>query len=385
VNGAPPSLAASADTVATLARRLAERLSRPRAIMEVCGGQTHSILRWGLDQLLPPGLRLIHGPGCPVCVTPAATIDGAIELARTPGVILCTYGDMVRVPGTRPGLDLLAARAAGGEVRLLTSPLDALALARRAPDHQVVFLAVGFETTAPATALLARQTLALGLDNLSLLVAHVRVAPAMAAILADPANQVQGFLAAGHVGAVMGLAELEALVAAWRVPVVVSGFEPLELMAGLVACVRQLEAGRAAVENAYGQVVRPAGNPAAQRQMAEVFAVVDQPWRGLGVLPGGGLALKGAYRRLDARERFGLSPVDGRAPVDANGREAAAVDGPAAEVCISGRILRGLASPTDCPAFGRACTPLHPLGAPMVSSEGACAAYHRYRAPLPRR
>jgi len=371
--------------VQALAAELKAITTRPWTLMEVCGGQTHAIVRWGLDQLLPPGMRLIHGPGCPVCVTPAATIDAALGLARRPEVILCSYGDMLRVPGSTSGDDLLGVRAAGGDVRLLTSPLQAIALARAHPGRQVVFLAVGFETTAPATALLARQALELGLENLSLLVAHVRVAPAMAAILADPANQVQGFLAAGHVGAVMGLAELEALVAAWRVPVVVSGFEPLELMAGLVACVRQLEAGRAAVENAYGQVVRPAGNPAAQRQMAEVFAVVDQPWRGLGVLPGGGLALQGAYRRLDARERFGLSPVDGRAPVDANGREAAAVDGPAAEVCISGRILRGLASPTDCPAFGRACTPLHPLGAPMVSSEGACAAYHRYRAPLPRR
>ncbi len=234
----------------------------------------------------------------------------------------------------------------------------------------MVFLAVGFETTAPATALLARQALALDLANLSLLVAHVRVAPAMAAILADPANQVQGFLAAGHVGAVMGLAELEALVAAHRLPVVVSGFEPRELMAGLVACVRQLEAGRAAVENAYGQVVRPAGNSAAQRQMAEVFAVVDQPWRGLGVLPGSGLALRGPYRQLDARERFALAGA-------ANGSATAAA-GP----CISGLILRGLASPPDCSAFAAGCTPEHPLGAPMVSSEGACAAYFRYRPPV---
>ncbi len=367
--------------VQALAAELKAITSRPWTLMEVCGGQTHAIVRWGLDQLLPPGMRLIHGPGCPVCVTPAATIDAALALARRPGVILCSYGDMLRVPGSASGDDLLGVRAAGGDVRLLTSPLQALALARAQPQRQVVFLAVGFETTAPATALLARQALALGLENLYLLVAHVRVVPAMAAILADPANQVQGFLAAGHVGAVMGLAELEALVAAQRVPVVVSGFEPLELMAGLVACVRQLEAGRAAVENAYGQVVRPAGNPAAQRQMAEVFAVVDQPWRGLGVLPGGGLALRGPYRRLDARERFGLSAVDGRAPVDANGREAAAADGPAAEVCISGRILRGLARPPECPAFGGACTPEHPLGAPMVSSEGACAAYVRYRLP----
>ncbi len=357
--------------VQALAAELAALTTRPWTLMEVCGGQTHAIVRWGLDQLLPPGMRLVHGPGCPVCVTPATTIDAALQLARRPDVILCSYGDMLRVPGSASGADLLGVRAGGGDVRLLTSPLQAIELARAHPARQVVFLAVGFETTAPATALLARQALELDLANLSLLVAHVRVAPAMAAILADPANQVQGFLAAGHVGAVMGLGELEALVAAHRVPVVVSGFEPLELMAGLVACVRQLEAGRAAVENAYGQVVRPAGNPTAQRQMAEVFAVVDQPWRGLGVLPGGGLALRGPYRRLDARGRFGFCPPG--AP--------GAVEPEAAGPCISGRILRGLASPPDCPAFGAACTPLHPLGAPMVSSEGACAAYFRYRPP----
>jgi hydrogenase expression/formation protein HypD len=355
--------------VQALAAELAAITTRPWTLMEVCGGQTHAIVRWGLDQLLPPGMRLIHGPGCPVCVTPAATIDAALRLARRPEVILCSYGDMLRVPGSASGDDLLGVRAAGGDVRLLTSPLQAIALARAHPERQVVFLAVGFETTAPATALLAGQALALALANLSLLVAHVRVVPAMAAVLADPANQVQGFLAAGHVGAVMGLAELEALVAAQGVPVVVSGFEPLELMAGLVACVRQLEAGRAAVENAYGQVVRPAGNPAAQRQLAEVFAVVHQPWRGLGVLPGGGLALRGPYRRLDARERFGITPVES----SATGTE---------DPCISGQILRGLAQPPDCPAFGGACTPEHPLGAPMVSSEGACAAYYRYRPPV---
>jgi len=358
--------------VQALAAELKAITSRPWTLMEVCGGQTHAIVRWGLDQLLPPGMRLIHGPGCPVCVTPAATIDAALALARRPGVILCSYGDMLRVPGSASGDDLLGVRAAGGDVRLLTSPLQALALARAQPQRQVVFLAVGFETTAPATALLARQALALGLENLYLLVAHVRVVPAMAAILADPANQVQGFLAAGHVGAVMGLVELEALVAAQRVPVVVSGFEPLELMAGLVACVRQLEAGRAAVENAYGQVVRPAGNRDAQRQISEVFAVVDQPWRGLGVLPGGGLSLRGPYRRLDARAW--LAREGGVVAVEPDG---GAITNP----CISGRILRGLARPPECPAFGGACTPEHPLGAPMVSSEGACAAYVRYRLP----
>jgi hydrogenase expression/formation protein HypD len=356
--------------VQALAAELAAITTRPWTLMEVCGGQTHAIVRWGLDQLLPPGMRLIHGPGCPVCVTPAATIDAALQLARRPEVILCSYGDMLRVPGSASGDHLLGVRAGGGDVRLLTSPLQAIDLARAEPGRQVVFLAVGFETTAPATALLARQALALDLANLSLLVAHVRVAPAMVAILADPANQVQGFLAAGHVGAVMGLAELEALVAAHRLPVVVSGFEPRELTAGLVACVRQLEAGRAAVENAYGQVVRPAGNSAAQRQMAEVFAVVDQPWRGLGVLPGSGLALRGPYRQLDARERFAL--------VGAANGSATAAAGP----CISGLILRGLASPPDCSAFAAGCTPEHPLGAPMVSSEGACAAYFRYRPPV---
>jgi hydrogenase expression/formation protein HypD len=370
---APFSKPAASAAVEALAAELAAIATRPWTLMEVCGGQTHAIVRWGLDQLLPPGMRLIHGPGCPVCVTPAATIDAALQLARHSDVILCSYGDMLRVPGSASGDDLLGVRAGGGDVRLLTSPLQAIALARRHPERQVVFLAVGFETTAPATALLARQALALGLANLSLLVAHVRVAPAMAAILADPANRVQGFLAAGHVGAVMGLEELQALVAAHRVPVVVTGFEPQDLMAGLLACVRQLEAERAAVENAYGRMVRPEGNRPAQALMAEVFAVVEQPWRGLGVLPAGGLALQGPYRQLDARQRFVLEAGE-----EAVGPAAGAIANP----CISGQILRGLAQPPDCPAFGSACTPEHPLGAPMVSSEGACAAYYRYRPPL---
>ncbi len=371
-----------AASVRDLAGQLASMVTRPWTLMEVCGGQTHAIVRWGLDQLLPQGVRLIHGPGCPVCVTPAATIDAALELARRPEVILCSYGDMLRVPGSRRGADgegaggddLLGVRAAGGDVRLLTSPLQALELARREPGRQVVFLAVGFETTAPATALLARQALLAGVGNLTLLGAHVRVPPAMEAILAAEGNEVEGFLAAGHVAAVMGTAELEQLVARHRVPVVVTGFEPLDLMRGLAACLERLEKGRPEVVNAYGRVVREGGNPAARALLAEVFEVVDRPWRGFGVIPGGGLELRGPYRRLDARRRFGLAipptPAAGAGTPGAPGEEG---------VCIAGEILQGRRTPADCPAFGGACTPEHPLGAPMVSSEGACAAYHRYR------
>jgi len=356
--------------VAELAAALAATASRPWTVMEVCGGQTHAILRWGLDQLLPPGLRLIHGPGCPVCVTPAERIDAALELAARSGVILCSYGDMLRVPGSTMGTDLLGARASGGDVRLLTSPLQAIALARGAPACQVVFLAVGFETTAPATALLLRQARQLGLANLSVLLAHVRVAPAMEALLLDPATQVQGFLAAGHVAAVMGSAELRELVARQRVPVVVTGFEPADVMAGLLQLVQLLEAGTPALANAYGRVVRERGNGAAQALLREVFVVEDRPWRGLGTIAAGGFGLAPAYRGFDAIERFGLAPTqDGRPRPNTP--------------CISGPILQGRAIPPDCPAFGSACTPEQPLGAPMVSSEGACAAYHRYRRQSP--
>ncbi len=356
-----------AGAVAELAAELARLTTRPWTLMEVCGGQTHAIVRWGLDQLLPPGMRLLHGPGCPVCVTPAASLDAALALARRPEVILCSYGDMLRVPGSAAagGEDLLGVRAAGGDVRLLTSPLQALDLARRHPQRQVVFLAVGFETTAPATALLVRQAVALGLSNLTLLLAHVRVVPAMAAILADSEHQVQGFLAAGHVAAVMGTAELQQLVDRWRLPVVVTGFEPLELLRGVWACVRQLEAGEAQLTNAYPAAVRRGGNRDAQELLATVFQPQDQCWRGLGVIAGGGLALRPAYHHLDARQRFGLV-------LDSPGAEAP-------QVCIAGAILRGVARPSACPAFGSSCTPDHPLGAPMVSSEGACAAYYRYR------
>ncbi|MFM7313951.1 MAG: hydrogenase formation protein HypD [Cyanobium sp.] len=395
--GAAGGAAVTAPVVKALALEVAAIVSRPWTLMEVCGGQTHAIVRWGLDQLLPEGLRLLHGPGCPVCVTPAATIEQALQLARLPEVILCSYGDMLRVPGE--GRDsLLAVRAGGGDVRLLTSPLQALTLAGSHPDRQVVFLAVGFETTAPATALLARQVLALGVRNLSVLCAHVRVSPAMEAILAEPDNRVQGFLAAGHVCSVLGTAELEGLVRRRHVPVVVSGFEPSELMRALLACVSQLEAGQARVENAYGAVVRQRGNPEAIRLLEEVFVAGDQPWRGIGVLPAGGLFLRGRYRQLDARRRFGLEPPGARvagdrqacAPCSGGGvfadaqpevldREHAGDRRMPASGCIAGSVLRGQASPLECPAFGTACTPEHPLGAPMVSSEGACAAYLLHR------
>ncbi|MCP9840751.1 hydrogenase formation protein HypD [Synechococcus sp. J7-Johnson] len=350
-------------TVNGLATRLAAITTRPWTLMEVCGGQTHAIVRWGLDQLLPPGLRLIHGPGCPVCVTPAATIDAALQLARRPEVILCSYGDMLRVPGSSSD-DLLGVRAAGGDVRLLTSPLQALELARRHPQRTVVFLAVGFETTAPATALLARQALGSGVRNLLLLTAHVRVPPAMEAILSADGNQVQGFLAAGHVCTVMGTGELNELVQRHRVPVVVTGFEPIDLMRGLLRCVELLEAGQPQLANAYPRVVKPEGNPAARALLEEVFAVVDQPWRGFGMIPGGGLALREAYASLDVRRHVSLG---------------GGTAGDPGNPCISGLILQGRRSPRDCPAFGTSCTPEHPLGAPMVSSEGACAAYHLYR------
>lgn len=337
--------------------------------MEVCGGQTHSILRWGLDQLLPPQLQLIHGPGCPVCVTPAACIDQALQLAARPEVILCSYGDMLRVPGGRPRPqqpgDLLQARAAGADVRLLTTPLQALDLACRHPERQVVFLAVGFETTAPATAVLVEQASRLGLGNLSLLQAHVRVVPAMEAVLAAPDNRVQGFLAAGHVAAVMGSAELALLVRRHQLPVVISGFEPQALLAALQRCLQLLEQGTPALINAYGQVVRPAGNTAARGLLQRVFEPADGPWRGLGPIAGGVLRLRPAYGHLDAARRFGLEAADG----------AEAVAGP----CLAAEVLQGRCRPNACPSFGSACTPEHPLGAPMVSSEGACAAYHRYR------
>lgn len=344
-----------------LVEAIHRRVTRPWTLMEVCGGQTHSIVRHGLDALLPEGLTLIHGPGCPVCVTPVALIDRALAIAARPGVVFCSFGDMLRVPGTAK--DLLQVKSEGGDVRIVYSPLDALALAERHPEREVVFFAVGFETTAPANALAVSLARKRGLANFSLLVSHVLVPPALEAVLASPACRVDGFLAAGHVCAVMGTTEYVPLAAKHRVPIVVTGFEPLDLLQGILMAVAQLEEGRHGVENAYERVVREQGNRPAQELIREVFEVVPRAWRGLGPIPASGLGLRPDYAAFDAEARFGVGDVGG----------------PESEACLSGQVLQGLLRPPDCPAFGRACTPDHPLGATMVSSEGACAAYHRYR------
>ncbi len=345
--------------VRALLERIRATVGRPWTIMEVCGGQTHTIVRWGLDELLPREITLVHGPGCPVCVTPIEMIDLAIALARRPGLILCSFGDMLRVPGSAG--DLFDARAAGADVRVVYSPLDALELARREPAREVAFFAVGFETTAPTTAMAVFQAARLGVANFSVIAAHVRVPPAIEAILASPANRVQGFLAAGHVCTVMGIEEYRPLVEKYRVPIVVTGFEPVDLLQGVAMCVAQLEAGRAELENQYARSVRAEGNLSARALMAEVFAPVDRRWRGLDVLPQSALALSERYASFDAVRRFGLAPRPAPEP----------------DECHAGEVLRGLLKPPQCPAFGNACTPEHPLGAPMVSSEGACAAYFR--------
>jgi hydrogenase expression/formation protein HypD len=349
------------DTAHRLAEAIAKTCTRAWTIMEVCGGQTHSILKYGLDRLLPEGLELIHGPGCPVCVTPLEYIDRAIAIAENPKAILCSFGDMLRVPGSRK--DLLSVKATGGDVRPVYSPLDALKVARDNPDREVVFFSVGFETTAPASAMAAFQARQTGLANFSLLVSHVRVPPAMEAILGAPGNRVQGFLAAGHVCTVMGTTEYEPIAAAYRVPIVVTGFEPVDLLSGVHRCVRQLEEGRFEVENEYRRSVRREGNRPAQASMRQVFRVVDRPWRGLGPIPASGLGLNEEYANLDAERRFDLHTLSAPEPAE----------------CLSGQVLQGALKPDRCPAFGTRCTPEHPLGATMVSSEGACAAYYRYR------
>ena len=352
------------------AAALGRAVTRPWTVMEICGGQTHTIVRYALEDLLPPGISLVHGPGCPVCVTPAETIEAACRLALRPGAIVCSFGDMLRVPGARG--DLLAARARGGDVRVVLSPLDAVRLAQAHPGREVVFFAVGFETTAPATAMAADLARRLGLGNFSILAAHVRVPPAMAHILSAPACRVQAFLAAGHVCTVTGTAEYPALAARYRVPIVVTGFEPLDILLGLHAAIEQLERGRAAVENQYRRAVADAGNPQARDMVARVFEVADRPWRGLGVIPGGGLCLREAYAAFDAERRHAAALAS---EPPAASPAATAED----TACHAAEVLQGRMVPSACPAFGTRCTPEHPLGAPMVSSEGACAAYHRYR------
>jgi hydrogenase expression/formation protein HypD len=347
-----------AETARHLAAELGRIVTRPWAIMEVCGGQTHSIIRNGIDQLLPPEVELIHGPGCPVCVTPLETIDRALAIARRPNTILCSFGDMLRVPGSRE--DLFAVKAAGGDVRVVYSPLDALKLARTHPDKEVVFLAIGFETTAPANALAAKLAAQEKVENFSLLVSHVLVPPAIRAIMLAPGNRVNAFLAAGHVCSVMGTWQYPPLAEEFGVPIVVTGFEPLDLLEGIRRTVVQLEAGRHEVENAYPRVVNERGNEAAQRVIAEVFAPVDRAWRGIGVIPASGWRLADAYAAYDAERKFDLGGIT-------------AEESP---LCKSGEVLRGTLKPNQCPAFGKECTPRTPLGATMVSSEGACAAYY---------
>jgi len=343
---------------------IAARVTRPWVLMEICGGQTHTLVRYGIDQLIPPSLELVHGPGCPVCVTPVELIDKAIALAARPEVILCSYGDMLRVPGS--GSDLLRAKALGGDVRAVYSPLEALQQARAHPERHVVFFAVGFETTAPANAATVWQARREGLVNFSLLVAHLLVPPAIRALLASPRNSVQGFIAPGHVCTVTGYHQYEALSREFRVPFVVGGFEPLDLLEAILMLISQLEEGRAEVENQYVRSATRDGNREAQRRMSEIFEVCDREWRGLGAIPHSGLRLRDGLAPWDAEKIFAL---EGRSSKEPAG-------------CISAEVLRGIRKPMDCPEFGRRCTPEAPLGAPMVSSEGACSAYYHYRRHL---
>ena len=350
---------------AAAARRLAEAIeqaaTRSWSIMEVCGGQTHAIIRFGLDEMLPRRITLIHGPGCPVCVTPIEIIDKAVAVASRREVIFCSFGDMLRVPGSQR--DLFAVKSEGGDVRVVYSPMDAVALARKHVDRQVVFFAVGFETTAPAAAMAVAQAAKLGLENFSVLVSHVLVPPAIRAVLDAPANRVQGFLAAGHVCTITGMSEYRPIAEQYRVPIVITGFEPLDILRGVLMCVEQLEAGRCEVENQYARSVRPEGNTAALEVVGNVFEPVARKWRGIGQIPASGLALRERYHRYDADRRFGVSGITAEEPSE----------------CIAGSVLQGHKRPIDCPVFGARCTPEKPLGAPMVSSEGACAAYYRYR------
>ena len=390
-----------AATAQKYARAIASVITQPWTIMEICGGQTHAIVKYGIDELLPTEITLIHGPGCPVCVTPAELLDQAIALASRPDTILCSFGDMLRVPGTGAGerreqgemgsrgevinypspithyqlpitnypiqnpKDLLNVKAMGGDVRMVYSPLDALKIAQQNPTKQVVFLSVGFETTAPTTAMAVYQAHQLGIKNFSLLVSHVLVPPAMEAILSSPNCRVQGFLAAGHVCTVMGYTEYEPIAEKYRIPIIVTGFEPVDILQGVYMCIKQLEEGRAEVENQYVRSVTRKGNATAQQLMRDVFEVVPRRWRGIGEIPQSGLGLREKYAEFDAQHRFNLGAIHELSSQESE--------------CISGLILQGINKPHECPAFGTRCTPENPLGAPMVSSEGACAAYYRYR------
>lgn len=347
-----------------LARRLLAEIqrtvTRPWVIMEICGGQTHAIMRHGIDQLLPGEITLVHGPGCPVCVTPLATIDRSLAIASRPEVIFTTFGDMLRVPGSRE--DLLRVKSRGADVRMVYSPLEAVKLAREHPDRQIVFLAIGFETTAPGNAMAIKQAAAEGLTNFSEIVSHVLVPPAMEAILAAENNRVQGFLAAGHVCTIMGWQEYEPIAERHRVPIVPTGFEPVDILSGLLKTVQMLEAGLTGVSNQYLRAVRPEGNQTARAIVQEIFQVCDRKWRGIGTICGSGLRLRDELADFDAEKKFAvldISPAEARQ-------------------CICGLILQGIKKPPECPAFGRECTPATPLGATMVSNEGACAAYHKY-------
>jgi len=348
-----------------LAGKIVEEIHRiqtqPWVIMEVCGGQTHAIVKFGIDELLPTQITLIHGPGCPVCVTPVELIDKAIEIAARPEVIFCSFGDMLRVPGSTT--DLLSVKARGGDVRITYSPLDAVKTAEQHPAREVVFFGVGFKTTAPATAMAVYQAAKKGVKNFSLLVSHVLVPPAIEAVLNSPDCRIQAFLAAGHVCTVMGYEEYVPIAAKYLVPIVVTGFEPLDILQGILMCVQQLQGGRAEVENQYSRSVRKEGNRPAQQLIREVFRVVPRKWRGVGEIPESGLGLSETYAAFDAERKFGVAGLRVEEPSE----------------CLSGLVLQGRIKPRECPAFGTRCTPEHPLGATMVSSEGACAAYYRYR------
>jgi hydrogenase expression/formation protein HypD len=344
-----------------LAKAIAGITTKQWSIMEICGGQTHSIIKYGIDELISKQITLVHGPGCPVCVTPIEMINKAIEIASGEKVIFCSFGDMLRVPGTEK--DLLSVKASGGDVRIVYSPMDALKLAENNPEKEIVFFAVGFETTAPANAMAVYKAKEAGLKNFSILVSHVLVPPAIETILSAPKHIVQGFLAAGHVCTVMGYEEYISIAEKYKVPIVVTGFEPVDILQGIYMCIKQLEEGRYEVENQYSRSVTKTGNINAQKIIKKVFKVVHRKWRGVGEIPYSGLALSNEYAEFDAEKRFNLSEMTAEESKE----------------CIAGEILQGFKKPNECIAFGNKCTPEFPIGAPMVSTEGACAAYYRYR------